>query len=88
MQGLRSARRDEPMRARVVDAPTVPYKPAGTSFVGNMRADGKASCSTSSSIAVGGLPMSAKLPTKKMPKLPEVTRITARHEGKIDVTAV
>lgn len=75
MQGLRSPQRGEAMRARVVDAPVSPYTPRGTSFTGNVRYDGRASCSVSPQIAVAGLPTSVKLPTKRMPKLRQVTKI-------------
>jgi hypothetical protein len=88
MQGLRSPQRGEPMQARVVDARSMAYTPKGTSFTGNVRLDGKASCSVSTSIAVNGLPKSAPLPTKKMPKLPQVTRITHKDDRKIDINAV
>jgi hypothetical protein len=76
------------MRARVIGGEEIPYSPRGSGFAGKFRPDGKASCSTSTTVEVKGLPGSVKLPTKKMPKLPQVTKIVQHGDRKAERTRV
>jgi hypothetical protein len=76
------------MRASVVDAPSMPFAPAGTGFAGSMRLDGKASCSVSSSVGLAGLGAAAQSPTKQFPTIRQLTTTEARHDGKINLNAV